>query len=205
MKLEDWLIDKIIDTKIHVVAIGGAADLGKSYLAEQLVGKCEREGVSATCLGLDSYLLPRDVRVKRELSGYDPRSHDLDNAKRDIERLLSGETIDYYEYMHDTGRRAERPISLEPASRIIVEGLHSMHPLIAPFVDFSIFIFTSDKLLCRIRGEADLRKRKLTEIEADRHERRELEHYYKYVHSYKDSCDVRLYLDRRWHYQFLDV
>lgn len=203
MNVEDWLIDRIVGSEIRVVAICGAADLGKSYLARQLVAKLRERMIPAVCLGLDSYLIPRDVRAKQGLSGYDPGSHDLDSAKRDVERLLSGQSIEYFEYRHDAGHRSEHAILLEPASHIFIEGLHSMHPSLASLVDFSIYIFTSEAELRRIRREADLKKRKLTNIEANEHEASELESYYRYVHPYKTACNVSIYLDQHWHYHLM--
>ena len=201
MNVEDWLIHKITGAKLRVVAICGAADLGKSHLACQLVAKLKDKAIPAVCVGLDSYLLPRDERSRLGLSGYDPKSHNLTSAKCDMERLLSGQSIEYFEYLHDSGRRSERAIFIEAADCIVIEGLHSMHPSIATLVDFSIYIFTSEERLRNIRSATDLKKRKLSKMEASEHEASEMESYYKYVHPYKAVCSVSIYLDQQWQYR----
>lgn len=202
MNVEDWLIFKIAAPAIRIAAITGAADLGKSYLAESLVSRLRNEGRSAVSISLDSYLLPRADRAIRELSGYDPESHNFTEARADIKRLVGGEAIEYYRYRHDIGERAREPEILRPASVIIVEGLHAIHSSLAELVDFSVFIFTSDEELCRLRVAADLEKRQLSggtaRIQADS----ELESYYRFVYPYKARCDNCLYLEKPWRYTF---
>jgi len=200
MNVSDWLTQQIIAPRIRVVAITGAADLGKSYLASNLAAELDRMGQSAVCLGLDAYLISRNERAARGISGYAPESHDLRSAKADIERLLAGQPIEYFEYQHEEGRRSEQSSTLPPADKIIIEGLHAMHSSLATFVDFSIFLFTSDELLRRIRKEADMIKRRLSPEEAERQATSEMDNYHQYVHLYKAACDVCLYVDEQHQY-----
>lgn len=84
--------------------------------------KLRHKGLGAIYLGLDSYLLSQEERLVKRLSVYDPLSHNLDAAKHDIEQLLAGESIDYFEYMQDVGKKAEKAKRLKFTGPILLKG-----------------------------------------------------------------------------------
>ncbi len=157
--------------------------------------------VSATCLGLDSYLLPRQERLRRGLSGYDPRASDLNAAVSDIESWLAGNPIEYFTYDHALGARKAHATYLSPTDVLIVEGVHATHSLLAPYLGLSIFLFASEEQLVEIRREADLNKRKMTVEESIQQQESELQAYNRFVHPYKSISDICVYLERKWAYR----
>jgi len=60
-----------------VLAVSGAAASGKTSFCQGLVNYLAGKEFSAVHLPLDGYLLDREIRNRRNLSGYDPRSSDL--------------------------------------------------------------------------------------------------------------------------------
>jgi molybdopterin-guanine dinucleotide biosynthesis protein len=47
VNIEDWFTEKIISSNIKVLSICGAADLGKSYIANRVVEKLRHKGLGA--------------------------------------------------------------------------------------------------------------------------------------------------------------
>ena len=126
-----------------LVAICGAADLGKTYLSTQLVCQLRQKGIEANHLTLDSYLMNRTDRINRGISGYQPEAHDLSLVENDLKRFKKGQSIEYYPYEHSIGEKAASKDVIPPCPILIVDGLHSMNEQLTPYLDFSMFIYTS--------------------------------------------------------------
>jgi len=52
----------------EIIAICGAADLGKSYLAAEIVRSITANGVTGAYITLDSFMMNREDRINRGLS-----------------------------------------------------------------------------------------------------------------------------------------
>ena len=183
-----------------LVAICGAADLGKTHLSMQLAFKLKQKGIEANHLTLDSYLMKRTDRINRGISGYQPGSHDLPLVKNDLKRFKKGQSIEYYPYEHSKGKKAASKDVIAPSPILIVDGLHSMNEQLTPYLDFSVFICTGDDQLKQIRHQADITKRHQT-IEFSRaHADSEFEKYKQFVEPYKKQANVILFLKEKWNY-----
>lgn len=160
-----------------LVAICGAADLGKTHLSKKLVSALENNGISAGYLTLDSYLMDREKRVTQGISGYQPEAYDIRKIKRDIIGYLKGDSIEFLPYDHAKGKACLPKSKIYQYQVLILDGLHSMHPEIKQHLGLSIFIHVSDELHISIRHNADRQKRKQSVAFSNRNLRNELNAY----------------------------
>ena len=186
--------------KRFVVAVCGAADLGKSYLSEKIVREIQRAGNRAAHLPMDSFLMDRACRTEKGLSGYQPGACDLKAVLHQVIRLKDGKDIAYSPYDHHTGAKTDVHHTIRGAGTLIVEGLHAMHRLLMPHIGLSIFLYTADARLKKIRQEADIVKRKQTREFSRRAGAAEFQQYKRWVASYQADADLCLYLEKQWQY-----
>ncbi len=184
-----------------IAAIGGAADLGKSHLARQLVGEFQRRGYSADVFALDSFLIDRATRKSRGLSGYDLEAYDLDQAVGTLAGLSRGETIEYHPYDHQQGARSATGRTMPPPEILVFEGLFALAEVFAPQIQVAFFVYTDDAQLIRIRSAADLSKRGYTREYSQHISQSELERYKNNVEPLRLRADFRLRLIRPWEYE----
>ncbi len=183
-----------------IIAICGAADLGKTFLSERLADELNQNGLSTEHLTLDSFMMDREHRISRGLSGYQPESHDLASIVSHLEQFKLGQAIEYAPYDHSTGKTIPDTLTIRPCSILIVDGLHSMSTLLIPYLSFSIFVSTDDDQLRHIRHEADIAKRKQSVEFSMSQADSEFDKYKQYIEPYKHQADAILILKERWDY-----
>ncbi len=182
-----------------VVAVCGAADLGKSFLSEKIVTTLNSSQVGSACyLSLDSFLMPRAERIKLGISGYQPQAYDFNAIENLIIEFKEQKGIAYFPYDHSKGENIKEAVFLDPCNVLILDGLHSMHEKLWSHISFSLFIYTDDNQLRQIRREADLVKRKQSIEFSKRLEPIEFEKYKQYVEPYKNQANCFLKLEKRW-------
>ncbi|MCP4020967.1 MAG: hypothetical protein GY729_03920 [Desulfobacteraceae bacterium] len=184
-----------------IVAICGAADLGKSYLSKKVVKNLNAKEISANHLSLDSFLVERPERLEKGLSGYEIEAYEQELALDALCNFKKRQPIVYAPYVHGTGKRSSSLKTLQPGSVLIFEGVQSMHEIFLPYIDFSIFIYTKDELLKKIRYEADLVKRNYTMDFAKQNSESEFAQYIKQLSPYKMQADLLLFLEKKWEYR----
>ena len=111
-----------------VVGVTGAVASGKSTLARAL---------SECIVSTDHYLPDYDATPEhlRDL----PESADLARLARDLAELRAGRATRIPQWSFDTHSRVgERHV--EPASLVVVEGLHALHELPRAHVDLAVFV-----------------------------------------------------------------
>ena len=199
-RLVDQVLSHIDVSKPSVVAVCGAADLGKSYLSQKILDELLMRGVSVGLLTLDSYLVERAERVRRGLSGYQIESYNQAGLIDALNSFKDQKSIDYFPYDHTMGKACGDQVTIAPCSVLIVDGLHSLHENVYGLIDFSIFIYTDDESLKKIRFDADLTKRGLTVEQANSHSESEFLLYKSMIDPYKSKADLRLYLVEKWRY-----
>ncbi len=208
MVLIKQLTEKIeaIETEDNclVVAVCGAADLGKSHLSAQLTDAISQRGLSANHLTLDSYLMGRSDRISGGLSGYQPESYDLSSVQKDLTRFRDREPITHFPYDHSVGIKFSNKETINSCSILFVDGLHSMNELLMPLINFSIFVCTTDNQLKQIRLQADITKRKQAISFSQKNSVIEFRKYKQYVEPYKDRANVVLSLKKQWEYVLLE-
>lgn len=204
MTYKEKIVQHIIERKgakrNFVIAVCGAADIGKSYLSKNLIKILKYQGISAKHLTLDSFLMSRPERLKKGISGYDIEAYDFEAIQQLLTNLGDGKTISFFPYNHATGEK-EKKLKIIPKSEIlIIDGLHSMHNHLKPYRNFSIFVYAEDEYLRTIRREADILKRKQTPKISQNLEPVEYQKYKRLVEPYKDQADLLVFLKRKWQY-----
>ncbi|MCP4117909.1 MAG: hypothetical protein GY737_21425 [Desulfobacteraceae bacterium] len=204
MKLEKKIAQKIISLseldKHIVIAVCGAADLGKSFLSAKLAEILNAMDVSANHLPLDSFLMNRTKRIKNGISGYQPESYNFNAIENQLIKFKNGHDVSFFPYNHSTGEKAQESITVSSCKVLIVDGLHSMHKVLKPYIMLSLFIYTDDKHLREIRRGADIIKRKQSAEFSKKVEVKEYQNYKQFVEPYKEQADLHLYLKEKWKY-----
>ncbi len=188
-----------------VVAICGAADLGKSHLSKEFVKSLRIKGTSASHLTLDSFLIERSKRLKQGKSGYQIEAYEHLSALEAISQFKQGQPIIYAPYEHDKGKQSCSLETLEPSTILFFDGVQSMHEQFLPHVDLSVFVYTGDDVLKKLRIKADLTKRNLTIETAENNSESEFLQYKKQIEPYKKHADFQLFLERKWSYTLQQV
>lgn len=184
-----------------IVALCGAADLGKSHISQSLVDQLSAGGCSAAHLPLDAYLIDRAQRLKRGISGYQPQSYDLAKVEQDLRSYKCGKAIGYHPYDHALGKTEKSTTNrAAPSCVLILDGLHSMHQRLLPLLSLSIFVYTDDASLKKIRHQANLHKRQQTIEQSQALAELEFASYKGHIELYKEQADILLRLTHKWHY-----
>lgn len=183
-----------------IIAICGAADLGKSYLAEKLKLSLTSQHIITAVLSMDSFLMPKAQRYAMGLSGYQPEAYNIPHAQDCLQKFTNKRSFDYYPYDHKTGTVTESAREIAPCDVLLFEGLHVLHGNIARCIDQAVFIYTDDDTLVKIRSAADLSKRGLSKTQSSAISSSELALYTEYVAPYKIQSDLLLHLHYPWHF-----
>jgi uridine kinase len=188
-------------SKLTIVSICGAADLGKSYLSKNISKELNNKNLKVNHLTMDSYLMDRKIRTEKGLSGYNIEAYNLAESFKDLTNLKNGESIDFYPYDHKTGKKSLNSVKIDSSDILIFDGLHSMHSSFIPHIDITFFLYTNDDFLKKIRVEADLKKRNYTTEFSKSISENEFYLYKTKVEPYKKNADYILYLKEKWNYQ----
>jgi len=187
--------------KINFVSISGAAGLGKTTLAEEikseLVTNCNV--LKIDIIQSDAYMLDRAERLEQNLSGYDPKASNISELRNDLQKLKDNQIIFYKPYNHTTGEHDDE-IKVEPSDIIIIDGIHSFHPLIIPMLDFKLFIYASPSDAKELRFLADIKERNYTVHTAFQHADNEFYSFEKHILHYIKFADKVVQLDNYWKY-----
>ena len=183
-----------------IISICGAADLGKTHISKEVTRLLNIENTSSAHLTLDSYLLDRDERKEKGLSGYQIESHNIELIQSDLGNWIEKGEINYRPYCHKTGTKEEVYKSIKSSKVLLIEGLFSMDKLLLPYIDYSIFIFTSDENLRLIKYEADITKRGYTKAYSEKIYNAEFELYKKNIEPFKNVADCKIMLLNKWNY-----
>lgn len=176
-----------------VVAIDGAAGLGKSTLARQL----QQEFLGdATVVHTDDYLAERHECLIRGISAYDPQAISMDDLVRNITGLsVQHRDVIVRPYQHPTGRHGT-PTLMPSRPIIIVEGGHALATAILAVVrPVGIFLQASRHAMYALRCERDIRERGATAGSFEAAWPRMLADYERFVLPHRDAA--ALVIERR--------
>ncbi len=179
--------------KPYLIGITGGSGSGKTSFIEAIRGKFSPEEVCI--LSQDDYYLPRDQQHTDEQGekNFDlPQSFDKKALRRDIERLLNGETIERPEYTFNNAAATPKMLTFTPSPIVIVEGLFLFHyKKIAPMFDLKIFVYAKDnlKVIRRIKRDRVVRNYPLEDV-LYKYEHHVLPSYERYILPYKDDADL---------------
>ncbi|MBW2368090.1 MAG: hypothetical protein JRH15_09410 [Deltaproteobacteria bacterium] len=180
-----------------VLAVSGAAASGKTMFCRQMVDFLADRGIGAVHVPLDGYLLDRETRDRRNLSGYDPQSSDLPKMIAQMKALIyEGKSIDLPTYNHQTGVH-ESILHIQHAKVILLDGIMSMqYEIRERFPNLNIF-FTSENIVIRgLRLLVDMQERSYTVFQALAHSDAEFVSYNKWIYPQITFADLKIWVDK---------
>ena len=204
--VEQIIVNKILDIQKNnqsvIIAFCGAADLGKSFMANKVAQLLNEANIESNHLTLDSFLMDRAERKKNKISGYDIRAHDTKQILSTLEDWAKGQGIRFQPYDHHTGTKSNTYLSIKHSKVLLIEGLFSMYKPFLPFINLSFFFYTNDTKLREIKLAADLTKRNYTPEYSKKIYDGEFKLYKKNIEPFKEAADFKIYLKEKWHYNF---
>lgn len=101
-------------------------------------------------LSQDDYYLPREQQYRDHNNEFNfdlPKSFDKKKFRKDIERLISGETVIIKEYTFNNRDAEPKILTFRPAPVLVIEGLFVLYfKKIAPMLDLKVFINAKENL-----------------------------------------------------------
>lgn len=151
----------IIDNNMQIVLIAGPSSSGKTTTAKKLAIQLAVYGKNTFIISTDDYFIDRDKTPINEFGHKDYENVtaiDLDQLNKDLLGLLEGEEIELPSYNFIKGRRekSNKKIKLNDGI-LIIEGTHSLNPLLSKYIP--------EKIKYKIYVSA------LTQINIDSHNR----------------------------------
>lgn len=179
--------------KPYVIGISGGSGSGKTSFIRQLR---ERFTEQQLCIiSQDDYYLPRNLQHKDENREYNfdlPKSFDKKKFRKDVEHLMSGETVTIEEYTFNNSEAEPRMLTFAPAPVLVIEGLFVLHfKKIAPLLDLKIFINAKEnlKIIRRIIRDQVERGYPLDDV-LYKYQHHVLPSYERYIQPYKEDADI---------------
>lgn len=125
-----------------VIGICGGSGSGKTTLLNRLAERYSQ--LNPSVFSLDNYYKPKEEQQKDDkgVINFDlPSALDHKKLEEDLSRLVSGETIEVFEYHFNTSPNRHVLITIEPSDLIIVEGLFVFeYEAVYKLLDFKIFV-----------------------------------------------------------------
>lgn len=155
------IAQQIAQKNSRIILLAGPTSSGKTTSSRRLAVQLLARGISPYPLELDHYFVNRDDTPLDENGNHDYETIDALNLPRliqDMEKLLSGETVQLPRFNFKSGRSEEGDVvQLKDGQPIILEGIHGLNPRLIPdrWTDSAFRIYVSA----------------LTQLNLDRHNR----------------------------------
>lgn len=181
-----------MNSKPYVLGIAGSSGSGKTFFLNCFLKHFNEDEI---CLvSQDDYYIPvgKLSDEDNKLYNFDlPSTIDNDQFLKDINNLLSGQTVYKKEYLFNNPTAEPQILEIKPAPVIIVEGLFILHfEQISGLLDYTIFINTDEEVALQRRLKRDLHERGYPE---DSIRYKWINHvvpaYKEFLLPYKDKCD----------------
>ncbi|TNE63255.1 MAG: uridine kinase [Bacteroidetes bacterium] len=191
----------------YLIGITGGSGSGKTTFIRQLRKQFPEDKLCI--ISQDDYYLPREEQYtdERGEKNFDlPKSFDRKAFRRDLKRLIEGETVIREEYTFNNPEAKARQLIFKSAPVIIVEGLFVFHyKKIAPLLDLKVFINAKEnlKVIRRIYRDRVERNYPIEDV-LYKYQYHVLPAYERYILPYKEEAD--LVINNNEHFdQGLDV
>lgn len=175
-----------------LLGITGAGGAGKTTFARNIAEYFGQENCLA--IDLDDYLVSREIRTIRGLTGYDPRSNNLALAREHLTQLLSGNSVMKPRYDHSTGLILSDE-EVQSKSLIIAEGVTALYPNLVDLYESAIFLDATTEAQMRSRIERDVNRRGYSMDEAIALFNQVRPDYERYIEPTKDHADIVFTVD----------
>lgn len=157
------IVRKYKSDKPFIIGITGAGGAGKTTFGNNIAKYYGFE--NCVSIDLDDYLIPREIRGKLGLTGYNPRANKLFEARNNIEDLCLRKTISKPRYDHSTGKVTNNE-TISPKEIIVIEGVTTLYQGLEELNDVSFFLDALEETQIKSRIERDINKRGYTLEEA---------------------------------------
>ncbi|MEX1192771.1 MAG: AAA family ATPase [Brumimicrobium sp.] len=125
-----------------VIGICGGSGSGKTTLLNRLSE--HYSNYSPSVFSMDNYYKPIEEQIKDNngVVNFDlPTALNQEKLESDLKKLISGESIEVFEYQFNAGNNKHVLITIDPSDLIIVEGLFVFeYEKVYKMLDFSIFV-----------------------------------------------------------------
>jgi len=187
-----------------LVSITGSGAIGKSTFARLVAERIRMlysGEFSVDILPTDSYMLERSERLLKNIIGFEPRSHDLAQLTKDVEALVTGKDGIYVRpYDHLTGEKSTARM-VAPSDILILEGIYSFHPLLAPLNrGLRYYIFADKHKAKELKFIADFTERGYDVQTAFAHADAEYDAYETHILPFLKLADHVIVVDEYWKY-----
>lgn len=186
-----------------LVSITGAGAVGKSTFSRLLARRLRKvhKEISVDVLSTDSYQLSRGERIDKNIIGFFPQAHDLEALTKDVEKLAAGKEIKVRPYDHKTGSHGRRK-TIKPSDVLILEGVYSFYPLIAPHGHgLRYYIFADKHQAKELKFMADFMERGYNIQTAFTHADKEYRAYENHILPFLKLADFVISIDDYWKYK----
>lgn len=179
--------------KPFLIGITGGSGSGKSTFIRRLREQFTEDQLCI--VSMDDYYLPRDQQVVDDNGekNFDlPKSFDKKAFRKDLEKLLAGETVVKEEYTFNNAAAKSKTLTFRSAPIIILEGLFVFHyKKIAPLFDLRIFINAKEnlKVIRRIHRDQVERGYPIDDV-LYKYQYHVLPSYERYIQPYKEDADI---------------
>ena len=156
------------------------------------------QNISAVHVPLDGYLLDRETRNRKKLSGYDPQSSDLPRMIDQMKTLIfKGKSIDLPIYDHETGNhKRSRPIP--PSKVVILDGIMSLqYEMRERFTNLNIFFISDDIIIRGLRLLVDMEERGYSVYQALEHSDEEFLFYNKWIYPQITFSHIKIWVGKQ--------
>ncbi|MBF2709896.1 uridine kinase family protein [Flavobacterium soyangense] len=183
------------------VALCGAADTGKSTLAEKICVELNNQQVRSECISTDSFLIDRKDRNIKRISGYNTDSLKCCVLLNVVEKIEQKKEVKYYPYDNKSGKNVSGYRLINAPNVLIIEGIHSLNDIIRNKIDLKIYIDAESEVLKKLRYNANINKRGFSEKEAGKKIDNEMEEYTKYILPNKKYSDLIINSTEKYNYK----
>jgi uridine kinase len=211
----DAIVERVVDDFKHhakgsfPVFLCGSAATGKSTFARLLKTRIDSSAEianEAAILPTDSYSLPRVDKTARQLHGYEPESHRLEDLTKDFHTLVEKrKPVQIQHYDHKTGSLGP-PRPVEPKAITIVEGVYAFHPAeVCKNEGLRVFLYAKKPKAKELKFAADIKERNKTVAKAISDMDGNYDCYEKNIFDkYFHSSNLLVNVDGYWQYAFDD-
>lgn len=179
--------------KPYIIGISGGSGSGKTSFVRRLRAAFSEDDLCI--LSQDDYYLPREQQHRDhndELNFDLPKSFDKKRFRKDIERLISGETLTLKEYTFNNPNAEPKLLVFKPAPILVIEGLFVFHfKKIAPLLDLKVFINAKEnlKIIRRIMRDQVERGYPLDDV-LYKYQHHVLPSFERFIQPYKEEADI---------------
>jgi len=177
----------------YLIGITGGSGSGKTTFIKKIRDTFNDDELCI--VSQDDYYLPRDKQYtdNNGVKNFDlPKSIDKKEFRKDVKRLLAGESFTKEEYTFNNEEAEAKKLHFKPAKIIIVEGIFVFHfKKIKKLLDLKIFLHAKEnlKVIRRIKRDQTERNYPIEDV-LYRYENHVLPTFEKYIKPYQEEADL---------------